>query len=291
MKSEAAMQDRGFQRWGGKVRVGRDQRTDEQVMVGCWRGGLQGGTDAEYARSARAPALVPAPASAGDVVKTVARLEGNAAYQSLAPKSDEQLFASFERTFDLAGGQSTGRRMIEHFRSNRGTEFYSGPESALSRAIVRNRRFQEFYFLSVVPQIKRRLETMVRQRFVDFAQLRLCVALGGGDLPHFKAVPDSLPLLPNESRLPAACIGGIQGLDILARGARFEAGSLLGLDRSVHMTLRFVLHDDFGVGDNDAYAAFGNDGIVAMWILQHNRGYRTFQTRTVVDVPTVLLLW
>jgi hypothetical protein len=71
-------------------------------------------------------------------------------------------------------------------------------------------------------------------------------------------------------------LGGTQQL----RG-RLISWSVNETTRTVSGTLQFVVGDDFAVSDDDVYSG----GLLAFWILQHNRGFRPFSNQVQVNYP------
>lgn len=71
-------------------------------------------------------------------------------------------------------------------------------------------------------------------------------------------------------------LGGTQALQV-----RLAAWNVNTSTRTVSGTLQVVVGDDFGVSDSDVYSP----GLLAFWILQHQRGIRPFNNLVEVDYP------
>jgi hypothetical protein len=73
-------------------------------------------------------------------------------------------------------------------------------------------------------------------------------------------------------------IGGTQQINI------YLASITFGEDNTYSAVLNFSIYDDFGVDEGDIAnaslaAEFGMEGLISLWVLQHQRGYQPFKTK------------
>jgi hypothetical protein len=162
-------------------------------------------------------------------------------------------------------GNPIGTALMNHFISGSGKPFVSSPGSAWSNRIRES------------GEGKRISETMaVRIHGAAEEQYRKTGKVDLGTL-KIQVHPEDRAVWGNKPWNPAwGAFGSTDGLQVEIRNAKFDPVS-----KQVTGTMRVTIIDTFGVSNAD----WDSPGQVAMWLLQHQRGYKPFIQEVQFDVP------
>jgi hypothetical protein len=184
----------------------------------------------------------------------------------LSTKSDADLFSLFGKEYRLASHfNDTTASQLARFRASTGGTVVSQPGSTMSELVANSDEGQ-----ALGSTLTDRLQTQAQRQFqasgtVDVNKLAVKLDLS-----------DRLSWGKNPTNPMFGLVGSTDGAGADLLNARYSSitGRLTG-------TMRITVVDRFGLSNQD------NDspGQVAMWLLQHQRGYRSFENRIVYDVP------
>jgi hypothetical protein len=185
--------------------------------------------------------------------------------------SNSQLLAVFRREYSLASHRSpVTTAQSQRFASSAGGTVVSMPGSVMSSLVSNSREGSELGN-ALTARLKAAAETQERRSSrVDVSRLRI------------KLDPDDRPSWGMNLTSPLfGLVGSTDGLSANLLNPKYDVGS-----RNLTGTLRITVVDRFGLSNSD------NDspGQIAMWLLQHQRGFKSFENRIVYDVPVDLTL-
>ncbi len=157
--------------------------------------------------------------------------------------------------------------------------------SLLSAEVAKSPQFKNVRDL-VIQQIKNKIQEQAKNGSIEIEKLclqqsefpRIDFGDSWGDFLDSTSTDDILQYI----------IGGTQGRTLFVKDFKF-----ISEDKSKYTaTLRFVYYDDFGVDGNDVekisrFPSLSNgvEGMIAQWILQHEKKAKPFIQEIIVDVP------
>jgi hypothetical protein len=167
-------------------------------------------------------------------------------------------------------------KFVSHLEKGNGSDFRE--TSYLSGMMVNLSVYQKLF-----NEIARVFRERIRSNQGDFTNM----TFGAASLRQF--FPMGIGF--NESPALKTLVGGVQELQVYLKKIQYGASSSGGNGISYDAELNIVIYDDFGVSENDTVnasfaAGLGRDGLIAMWMLQNQRGYKPF--RTVFNFTTKL---
>jgi hypothetical protein len=181
-------------------------------------------------------------------------------------ETDAQLLARFNFELQLAAHNNPiANDLLAHFERNTGQTFNSPPGSAWSELIKNDSE-------------GRRIGDTITARIYDMAEEQYA-RTGRVDLGTMK-----VPLTFNDRAVwgdkpgsPAfGAFGSTDGLQVEIQNARFDPTT-----KQITGNVRITIIDTFGLSNQD----WDSNGQIAMWILQHQRGYQPFIHTVQYDVP------
>jgi hypothetical protein len=173
---------------------------------------------------------------------------------------------------------STGTAMAAHFDGGSGSPVTYGVGSSLSTEVAASPTFD-----AIASAAEATIDYQVGYQLggtchVDWQSFDV--------LPAASALPPaSFNVLAGDTLLLQAVLGGTQGLTVSVRDFTVNP-----VGNTYHGTLIYEICDDFGVDETDldpANLGHGSPGLVAFWILQHERppGHVAFVNRVTVERP------
>ncbi len=183
---------------------------------------------------------------------------------NLAKKPDDELFGDMRytiRTYTQGVLQDVGDKMVEHFRSNTGKDFYN--------EILNNHISASSQFQNKLESAMKSIKTEIQRVNGDFSKYKK----QNMGLPSFPKWEISNPLSPNSLY---TLIGGTQYGRITLVKYKYDART-----KSFTGIINVTIMDDFGVSASDVKKAediWFSKGIRAMWYLQHIRGFKPYRT-------------
>jgi hypothetical protein len=182
-------------------------------------------------------------------------------------ESDAKLLGRFNTELQVAShGNPIANALLKHFVGKSGKPFVSPPGSAWSNLIRQD------------GEGKRIAETL-GARIHDAAekQYRMTGKLDLGSLKIQMRPESDRAVWGDKPWSPAfGAFGSTDGTQVEILNAKFNS-----ITKQVTGTMRISLIDTFGLSNSD------NDspGQIAMWLLQHQRGYKPFIHEVQFDVP------
>lgn len=188
--------------------------------------------------------------------------------------SDTNLALLLNQELFTFGGGNPGIQMVQHFMGNTGVAIVWDNESTLSQKIRDSGQLvgPGKAFDKSVEALRQWVDA--RGGCPDWTELELGV-LGDEEVSPLTNYPPTAPWDFAGWALQGP-LGGTQALLV-----RLTAWEVDEATNTVSGTLQMVVGDDFGVDDGDVYSP----GLLAFWILQHQRGYRPFNNLVEVDYP------
>jgi hypothetical protein len=184
----------------------------------------------------------------------------------LSGKTDDELFSIFNTELQVASqSKPVATELLDHFRGSSGTTFFSGPGSELSGLVANSSEGRD-----LAGTFTARLQGSAEQQLkttgtVDPSQLRIDVNLS-----------DRLSWGRNLTNPLFGLVGSTDGVKAQLVGASYDPAT-----RELSGTLRITVIDRFGLSNQD----YDSAGQIAMWLLQHQRGYQSFENQIVYEVP------
>jgi len=181
-------------------------------------------------------------------------------------ETDAQLLGRFNNELQLASHYNPiANALLEHFVANTGQTFNSPPGSEWSELIKNDGE-------------GRRIAGAITGRIYDMAEEQYA-RTGRVDLGTMK-VPltfEDRAVWGNKPQSPAfGAFGSTDGLQVEIQNARFDPAT-----KQITGNARITVIDTFGLSNSD----WDSPGQVAMWLLQHQRGYQPFVHTVQYDVP------
>ncbi|TXI49246.1 MAG: hypothetical protein E6Q50_08645 [Lysobacter sp.] len=181
-------------------------------------------------------------------------------------ETDDQLLARFNTELQLASHYNpVANALLDHFVANTGQTFNSPPGSAWSE-LIRN------------DSEGRRIGDTISARIYDIAEAQYAHT-GRVDLETIRVplTPEDRAVWGNKPQSPAfGAFGSTDGLQVEIQNARFDPAT-----KQLTGNARITIIDTFGLSNSD----WDSPGQVAMWLLQHQRGYQPFVHTVQYDVP------
>jgi hypothetical protein len=181
-------------------------------------------------------------------------------------ETDNQLLSRFNTELQLATQfNPIASSLLRHFMGSTGQTFNSPPGSEWSNLIKKDSEGQR-----IGTAITERIYNIADQQYASTGK----VDLGTMKVPltyEDRAVWGNKPLSP-----AVGAFGSTDGLEVEIQNARFDPET-----KKISGNVRITIIDTFGLSNSD------NDspGQVAMWLLQHQRGYKPFTHQVQFDVP------
>jgi hypothetical protein len=181
-------------------------------------------------------------------------------------ETDAQLLNRFNTELQIAShGNPIANALLQHFIDNTGQTFNSPPGSAWSELIKNDGEGRR-----IAGAITARIYDMAEEQYartgqVDLATMRVPLTF------------EDRAVWGNKPQSPAfGAFGSTDGLQVEIQNARFDPET-----KQITGNARITIIDTFGLSNQD------NDspGQIAMWLLQHQRGYQPFIHQVEFDVP------
>jgi len=217
----------------------------------------------DFPRDAQGNATIPAEWRDGNTPLDMWR---RTAVGNLNRETDEQLLFRFNAELQLASHfNPIADQLLQHFVSNTGQTFNSPPGSPWSELIRNDSEGQR-----IAGAITGRIYDMAERQYAQTGR----VDLGTMTVP---LTFEDRAVWGNKPNSPAfGAFGSTDGLQVEIQNARFDPET-----RQITGNARITVIDTFGLSNTD------NDspGQIAMWLLQHQRGYQPFVHQVQFDVP------
>jgi hypothetical protein len=183
--------------------------------------------------------------------------------RNMSRLTDEVLISRFREEYELASHyRPVTARQLEKFLSGDGGIYLSGPGSELSTLVAESSEGQALG-ATLAARVQDSAERQLAQGgTVDVG--RLGIELDASDRLRWGMNPTS-PLW--------GLVGSTDGLDVDLKDGRYDPST-----RRLTGTLSITV---IGLSNQD------NDSVgqIAMWLLQHQRGYQSFENQIVYEVP------
>jgi hypothetical protein len=181
-------------------------------------------------------------------------------------ETDAQLLGRFNNELQLASHYNPiANALLDHFVANTGQTFNSPPGSEWSNLVRDDGE-------------GRRIATTVNARILDIAEQQYA-RTGRVDFETMRVPlnPEDRAVWGNKPQSPAfGAFGSTDGLQVEIQNGRFDPET-----KQISGNVRITVIDTFGLSNSD------NDspGQIAMWLLQHQRGYQPFIHTVQFDEP------
>jgi hypothetical protein len=186
--------------------------------------------------------------------------------QKQSSLSNAELLAKFRQEYVLAShGHPATAAQFQRFASSAGGTVVSMPGSAMSTLVAQSGEGQALA-QTLTTRLRDAADTQqFRSRTVDVSKLAIKVDLS-----------DRLSWGMNPTNPMFGLVGSTDGVSASLLNAKYDTGS-----RRLTGTMRITVVDRFGLSNSD------NDspGQISMWLLQHQRGFKSFENKIVYDVP------
>jgi hypothetical protein len=199
---------------------------------------------------------------------TIARNFSIPMLRNMSNWSDQQLLQTFLGEYFLAAKLSpVAIKQFNRFKFSEGGTMLSKPGSELSN-LVRDSSQGKALTATLQTRIADRAAAELQRsstRSIDPSKLRI-------DIDY-----KDRPSWTRDAMSPMfGMLGGTDGMEVQMLKPQYDAAS-----RRLTGSLRITVIDRFGLSNQD------NDspGQMAMWTLQHQRGYKSFENRIVYEVP------
>jgi hypothetical protein len=201
-------------------------------------------------------------------------------FHYLTVKTDDELLRDLRQAFKLASvGQSGNNpyidRFTQHFKNGNGNDYRD------TIYLTEMMLFVPIY-KKLLNEIAYTFSQEMKKTTGDFTR----VSFGNGRLSKF--FPMNIAF--GDNRILNMLVGGVQEIKIYLTKMQFDYNPNGGFEPLYKGELNIVIYDDFGVSEADtiktAWAtSLGRYAIIAMWILQHQRGYKPFRTIFSINLP------